>query len=726
MIRLIGIAIMAVLSLALASVVAVAGAVTLTPLPPPELPEATELYDVNGQLISRLFQENRVEVALSAIPRELRDALIAAEDERFYRHRGVDLRGVARAAVRNIMARKKVEGGSTITQQLARNLYLSHERTWTRKIREAILALKLEASYSKDEILSMYLNTIYLGQGAYGVEVASQTYFGKHVQDLSLAEAALLAGLPRGPELYNPFTNPDLAVDRRNTVLQRMVEAGYLSQQAADAAAAEPLELAPPRPVGGEAAYFVAHVQEQIAQHHPAIAEDLKAGGYRIHTTLDLQVQRAAHRALVDGLPQARADAEGVLQPQGAIVAMDPRTGAIRAMVGGRDYTNSPYNRATNALRQPGSAFKPFLYATLLSTQYFTAASTQMCEYVEFPGGRGREPWRPTDFDPRNPYHNHPMGMRDAIRVSDNVIAARWMDVIKPDRVIDTAHRLGIQSALTKDLTLALGTSEVTVLEMTRAFAAFANGGYRVEPISILRITDARGTVLVENQPRAAKVLDERVAYILTDLLQEVIRPGGTAGQVGRMVNRPAAGKTGTTENSQDVWFVGYTPDLVAAVWAGNDDPNRPLPGRLTASQLAAPIWGDLMARALSGRPATAFVRPPGITEAEVCTDSGLLATPFCPSRRELFIAGTEPTEVDPRAPLWLPGMPGEAPDGVPGEPGGVPGEPGGVPGEPGGVPGEPGGVPEQPGNPDETAPGAEPELRARPVITETDIWWRR
>lgn len=687
------------------ALLAVAVAVSVTPLPPPELPEATEIYDAQGALITRLFRENRIEVPLASVPQQLRQAVIAAEDERFYQHRGLDPRGVLRAAWRNLRARKIVEGGSTITQQLARNLYLTHERTWWRKAQEAILTLKLEASYAKDELLELYLNTIYLGQGAYGFEVASQTYFDKSVGELSLAEAALLAGLPRGPELYNPVTNPNGALERRSTVLRRMVEVGYLDPAAAAAAEAEPLALATPRGLGGEAAYFVAYIQEYIARHHPGIARDLRAGGYKIYTTLDMDVQRAAHAALTGGLPTGAADGRGVLQPQGALVAMDPRTGAILALLGGRDYANSSYNRAVDARRQPGSAFKPFLYATLLGTQYFTAASTQACEYVEFPGGRGERPWRPTDFDPRNPYHNHTMGMREAIRISDNVVAARWMNIIKPDRVAEQAERLGISSPLTRDLTLALGTSEVSVLEMTRAFAAFANGGYRAEPLAILRITDPHGTVLVENRPRAVKVLDERVGYILTDLMREVIRPGGTAGQLAwRLDRRPAAGKTGTTENAHDAWFVGYTPDLVAAVWSGNDDPSQPLPGNLTGSSLAAPIWADFINGALAGRPKTEFDRPPGLVEAEICADSGLLATPFCDSITELFVAGTQPKQLDPRVPLWEPDMPGVPADPyVPDLP--LPGEPGPVPRPPRPLPEPPPGGP-PPGQP---APG-EPE----------------
>lgn len=698
----------------------VAAAVALYPLPPAELPAATEIYDTRGTLITRLFQEHRVEVPLSAIPGHLRAAILAAEDDRFYQHRGIDPRGVARAFWRNLQARRVVEGGSTITQQLTRNLYLSHQRTVLRKVREAILTLKLEAAYSKDEILGLYLNTIYLGEGAYGFEVAAQTYFSKHVGELNLPEAALLAGLPRGPELYNPFHNPDGALQRRNEVLDRMVDTGYLKPDEAAAARAAPLALAESQPLGGDAAYFVHFVQDQIQQRYPLIAQNLHQGGYRIYTTLDLNVQQAALDALQQGLPTPRPDAGGVMQPQAALVALDPRTGGIQALVGGRNFQNSPFNRAVQARRQPGSAFKPFLYTTLLTTGAHTAVSTQVCEPVTFPGGRDQPPWQPRDFEPPY-YHNRPVDMREAIARSDNVVAARWMDVIKPPAVIETARSMGIDSDLRPDLTLALGSSEVTVLEMTRAFATLANGGYRVEPYAIQRIEDATGRTLVDESPRSTRVLDERVAYIMTDLMKDVIRPGGTAGQVTFLLGgRPAAGKTGTSEFSHDAWFVGYTPQLVAGVWVGNDDAAQPLPGGHTGATLAAPIWGDFVARALAQQPAPDFPRPPGLVEVAVCRDSGLLATPLCPARHELFLAGTEPILVDPRVPpppepepLPLPDLlpeplpPGPLPPPAEAQPGGEPpaGEepqPGVEP--PGAEPGE--GPPEPPGETPPTAPG--------------------
>lgn len=622
----------------------------LAPLPPPRLPEATSFYDVHGRLISRRFHENRVKVSLKELPPDLIRAVLAAEDARFYQHRGIDFRGLLRAAWRNLLERRVVEGGSTITQQLARNLYLGQERTVTRKIQEAVYAIRLERTYSKDEILELYLNTIYLGQGAYGVEAAAMTYFSRHARDLTLAQAALIAGLPRGPELYNPVTHPEAALARRSEVLDRMVAVGFLTRAEAEAARRAPLGLDPPPPPPAGVGYFLDYVTEEIRRLFPAVAARLPAGGYRIDTTLDLDVQAAAAGALADGLPGPRPDERGVPQPQGAVVVLDPQDGAIRAMVGGRDYRASAFNRAVHAPRQPGSAFKPFIYAALLSTRYFTAASTQVCEPVRFPGGAGEPPWEPRDWTPGQPYHNRPLAVREAIRVSDNVVAARWLAALGPERVIEMARRLGITSPLRRDLTLALGTSEVTVLEMARAFATLASGGLRAEPYSVVRITDPDGRVLYPPRRLPVRVLDERVAYILTDLLGEVLRPGGTAGAVGHLLDgRPAAAKTGTTESAHDAWMVGYTPELVAAVWLGNDDSRRPLPGGLTGPTGAAPIWARLMRRALAGVPYRPFPEPGGIVRARICTDSGLLAVPGCPSAEELFLAGTEPAEYDPR-----------------------------------------------------------------------------
>lgn len=621
------------------------GLVLATPLPNPTTPQATLLLDRDGQLIARLFVEERVDVPLGQMPTHLLQAVVAVEDVRFFSHRGIDPLGLARALVRNLQAGAVVEGGSTITQQLARNLFLTHERTVARKLREALLTLKLEMAYTKPEILQMYLNTIYLGSGTYGVEVAAQTYFGKGVQDLSLAESALLAGLPRAPEVYSPFIDPDAARQRRNVVLNRLAELGHIDAEQAHAAAAEPLNLAEPRPAAGLAPYFTDYVVTLIRRHHPDIAADLLRGGYRITTTLDLPTQTAAEAALAAGLPPGEPGADGILQPQGALVALDPQSGAILAMIGGRSHAQSPFNRATQAERQPGSAFKPFLYTALLATNYWTAANVQLCELMEFPLGPGQPPWRPRDWD--RPAHFRPIAVREAIRISDNVVAARWVWDLGVDLLRNMAGRMGIDSPLHGQPSLALGTAEVTLLAMTRAYASLANGGRRVEPLAFTRIEDALGRVVAEQRPAASQVIDARVAYIMTNIMKEVVRPGGSAGQVSGLIGgRPAAGKTGTTEHNRDAWFLGFTTDIVAGVWVGHDDEGQTL--AQTAAFLAAPLWGDFIARSQAEQPHQEFARPAGIVERLVCPETGLLANGTRQPVRELFLAGTEPKQYCP------------------------------------------------------------------------------
>ncbi len=615
------------------------------PLPVPQVARATEIYDVNGVLATKLYVENRTPVPLTEVPDHLQKAVIAVEDDRFYRHFGIDPIGILRATVRNILAGRVVEGGSTITQQLARNLYLTQRRTLTRKLQELFIILQLEARYSKREILEMYLNQVYFGFGAWGVEAASQLYFGKHVRDLDLAESALLAGLLRSPEVYTPLRNPQLARERRNIVLNRMVELGLLSPDTAADAKEAPVRLAERRP-RTRAAYFVDYVMRQIRARHPELERDILRGGYKIYTTMDLRMQEVAEDAVQAYLIKGQPDARGVLQPQVALVAIDPRNGYIKALVGGRNSENPSYNRAVVAHRQPGSAFKPFLYAAVLSSGY-TAADQQVCEFVSFPGAAGAEPYVPKDYTEggrRPPYHYRPLSIREAIEISDNVVAVKWAAAIGPRSIVNMARRLGIESPLEPSLPLALGTSEVTPLEMAVAYAPFANMGWRVKPMAIRRITDASGRILEENRPEMTKVLDEGVAYILTDIMKGVISRG-TASNLAGWLDRPAAGKTGTTDRSDNAWFIGYTPDLVAAVWVGNDMPS-PLPG--FGSTLAGPVWAGFMSKALAETLARDFPRPSNVISVAVSARDGLIPNPTSAVREELFIIGTEPHVVSP------------------------------------------------------------------------------
>jgi 1A family penicillin-binding protein len=630
------------LVIALIAVTSFTVVVLITPLPEPHVPEASKIYDRNGELVASVFVENRVEIPFSEMPEHLRNAVVAIEDDRFYRHMGVDPIGLMRALYRNIRARKVVEGGSTITQQLAKNLFLTPERTVKRKVLEAILTEKLEIRYTKDEILKMYLNVIYFGEGTYGVEVASLTYFGKHAKDLSLAESALLAGLIRRPEAYSPFKDPEKAKSRQVLVLRRMVELGYITEEDAKVAEVREITFAE-KPVSRNLApYFVGYVTDLLRKIRPDLSEaDLLRSGLEIHTTLDLDMQRAAEKALNDGLGQGTPDERGVRQPQGALVAIDPRNGEIRAMVGGRSFKESIWNRAILAERQPGSAFKPFLYTAVISSGY-PPTTRQLCAPVSFPGGRPGELWTPTDYG--TDYHYREMTIREAIKISDNVVAAKWVSIVGAGRIARYAGAMGIKSKLDINLSLALGTSPVTPLEMAAANVPLANGGMYFEPVALLQVNSRTGERLIGStdvRRKSYRAIDESVAYIVTSMMKGVLEPGGTAGHVGWRLGRPAAGKTGTTDLYRDAWFIGYTPDLVTAVYVGDDDVRKPV-GR-SGGSIAAPIWADFMAEALRGVPARDFVMPPGVTTAQVCSVTGLLAGPACPSYREVFMMGTEP-----------------------------------------------------------------------------------
>lgn len=624
------------LGLTLLLILAVGIYVLVTPLPAAAVPLASQLFDVQGRPIAKFYTQNRVEVPLSEIAVAAQNAIVAVEDYRFFEHFGLDPVAVARALIRNIQAKEVVEGGSTITQQLAKNLYLTPERTLQRKLKELILTFKLEARYSKEQILRSYLNTIDFGHGAYGIEVAAQTYFGKYARDLTLAEAALLAGLPRSPGLYSPYVDPSAALARRETVLQAMALRGYISAEEAEQAAKEPLRLAGLKRGPGRAPYFVDYVFRELEQRYSR--DLLHKGGLKIYTTMDLKVQEAAEQAFLQGLPVSFKDNKGVTQPQGALVALDPEQGTILAMIGGRDFAESPLNRAL-APRQPGSAFKPFVYLAALENGY-TAASTIVCEPISLPVP-GQMPWTPTDYGDED-YHYRPLTLREALVISDNVVSARLNYELGPAKGVAVAHDLGLSGRLTPHLSSVLGTNEVTPLDMAAAFAPFANGGKRVEPWAIRRVEDRFGRLMEEHKPQMQAVADSRTIYVLTSILQGVTQPGGTASVVGRTLDRPAAGKTGTSQGN--AWFVGYTPELVAAVYVGNDVPAQDVYG--TGGGLAAPIFANFIKEALAGKPAREFARPKGIVELDVCSESGLLATRWCPPEsvyKEIFVQGTQP-----------------------------------------------------------------------------------
>lgn len=600
-------------------------------IPEARIPEPSRLLDREGRLIATVSAQNRIPVTVEGIAPVMLDAIVAIEDARFYKHHGIDPAGMARALYHNLRAGGVVEGGSTITQQLAKNLYLGPERTVERKLKELVLTVQLERKYSKTEILVMYLNQIYFGQGAYGIEMAARTYFGKPARELDLAESAMLAGIPRAPSVYSPARNFQIAEKRQKIVLDRMVELGFINKSNASKAAGEKLIIKKVNTPVGRTAFFVNLVNDYVKKKHPGLEEEIMSGGYDIETTFNLDMQQAAERVLAEGLQGKDTALEG------ALVALDPSSGAIRAMVGGRDPGRSAFNRAI-ARSQPGSAFKPFVYAAALDNGY-TEASTIKCEPTEYEQP-GAPPYKPTDYG--GGYHYRSFTLKEALTISDNVVAVKLNQQVGPGVAADYARRMGIKSPLRPYLSLALGTSEVTPLEMAAAYGCLASGGISSEPYFVERIIDPSGNVLEENFPRQERAVDEKTAYIVTDMLTGVLGPGGTAAGVGEMLRRPAAGKTGTTENNRDAWFVGYTPDLAAAVYVGYDDKNKSVGA--TGGTLAAPIWAGFIKRALKDVAAVDFTVPPGIVRKKICREYGLLALPGDAEALEaVFVEGTEP-----------------------------------------------------------------------------------
>ncbi len=610
------------------------------------------LYEVIGEEAGR-----HTVVPLEAIPQACVDATIATEDANFYHNPGVDLRGIVRAVWINLHGGEIVSGGSTITQQVARNLLLDPqeraERTLERKLRESILAWRLARRYSKDEILALYLNQTYYGNLAYGIDAAARAYFGKAVSDLDLAECALLAGLPQSPAAYDPLSNPEAAKERQAVVLGLMVRAGMIDAAQAAAAQREPLAFAAERyPI--EAPHFVMAVYAQLEQMMPP--QVLYAGGLEVRTTLDLDWQRAAERI-------ARRHLQLLNTPQpgdpphnahdAALVALDPHTGQVLAMLGSPDYFDTTISGAINmalAPRQPGSTMKPFTYAIALDPtrpEPWTAATMLLDVRTSFVTREGFA-YVPVNYDRQE---HGPVLVREALASSFNVPAVIALHTVGVDNLLRFLGRLGI-STLTNpanyDLSLTLGGGEVRLLELVAAYAAFANGGYMVEPVLILDVTDAQGNVLFSQRSGLGEqVMDERVAWLISDILSDNLAraPSFTTHSI-LQIGRPAAAKTGTTTDFRDNWTIGYTPNLVVGVWVGNAD-NTPMVN-ISGVSGAGPIWHQFMRTVLRGQPELEFERPEGLVQVEICALSGKLPTPDCPyTRREWFIKGTEPTEYD-------------------------------------------------------------------------------
>lgn len=562
-------------------------------------PASSQIYDINGNEIANVHAaENRRPVKIQQVPKDLQNAFVAVEDNRFYEHSGVDPRGILRALYANIRGRGVSEGGSTITQQLAKNAYLTQERTMTRKIQEVFLAIQLERQYTKQEILEMYMNQIYFGQGAYGVQAAAQTYFGKNVEDLTLSECAMLAGIPKSPNYYSPMNNMDAAMERKSVVIDQLEKYGYINSSAALKAKKEKLNIVKPvkKKDTSEASYFIEYVTQVLIDKYGADA--VYKEGLKIYTTIDMDVQRAAEAAMKK-LPDVKVDANKIQQPQGALVAIDPHNGYVKAMVGGRG--TDQFNRATMAVRQPGSAFKPFVFAAALEDK-FTPSTIIDDSPINIDG------WRPQNDSGR---FSGKVTMRDVARFSMNVPTVKIAQKLGIDKPIYYAQEMGISTFVLdgpqndRTLSTALGglTKGVTPMELTSAYCTFANKGVHVDPVVIVKVLDRNGKVLEQAEVKQRSVISESSAAELTDMLEGVIKKGGTGSRAD--IGRPAAGKTGTTSNYHDAWFVGYTPDLVCGVWVGNDD-NSAMNG-VMGGQLPAQIWKAFMEKALAQTPAKNF-----------------------------------------------------------------------------------------------------------------------
>lgn len=704
----------------------------------------TRIYADDDTLIGELKVERGIYLPLKAIPKDLINAVVSVEDSRFWKHKGFDYIAILRAAIKDILHVRIKEGGSTITQQLAKITFLTPEKTITRKIKEIALARKIEESLSKEEILELYLNRVYLGHGAYGVEMASRVYFGKSARDLNLSESALLAGLIKAPSLYSPYNNIMLAKDRQRTVLQRMEEEGFIRPDQRERAEKQPLHFTTLR--GGVEAnnYFIEYIRRYLEEKYGE--EMVYKGGLKVYTTLDRKAQVAAAKALQAGLrdldkrrgwrgplehrkvdpekelknketgfqiPENYTDtttglvlkvnpreaiikargiigrlsidnarwASNIIDPksgktthlkdfsldkilksgdvvrvrflsvsgnkvelsleqdplvEGAVVAIDPNTGFIKALIGGYDYSRSEFNRALYAKRQPGSAFKPIIYAAALDAG-FTPASIIKDEPVTYPGGAKGE-WSPENYDHK---FYGPTRLRDALAYSRNVVTVRLLESVGVDRVIEFARRLGIEGTMPHDLSLALGSMTTTPYELCSAYAVFASGGIRMRPLAIKYITDARGSVLESNEPEGEQVMSPDTAFLITSMMEDVVNYG--TGWRVKALGRPVAGKTGTTNDYRDAWFVGYTPEFVACVWVGFDD-MRPLGNQETGARAASPIWLNF-ARSVITEDSSGFQIPEGIVSYYIDPMNGLLVNDPSQGIKEYFKRGTEPKE---------------------------------------------------------------------------------
>ena len=602
---------------------------------------ATRIYSADQVLLAELFLEKRTPVSIDQIPMDLKSALIVTEDRQFYTHSGIDLKGILRAVIKDIMAGQFVEGASTITQQLAKTLFLSQEKTIIRKIKEAILAVQLERRYTKDELLALYLNQIYFGSGAYGVESAAQLFFGKPAAQMDLAQCALIAGLPKAPSRYTPLVNPDLAEKRRNLVLRLMLNQGLITDVKYQLATRQPVMNTSRAAAPGSAPYFVQYIKPALeAAVGPSL---LYKGGLTVHTTLSQRLQQTAEAAVEDGLvrlqQRMRSTIKPEASPQGALVAIDIRTGGILAMVGGRHFSESAFNRAADARRQPGSVFKPVIYALAIA-RGFTQASLVLDAPVVFKGGSNGEDWLPENFSKQ---YQGEMTLRKALTHSKNIPAVRLVERLGPSAVVQFAHKLGIDSPLSPNLSIALGATNSTLLEITAAFAVFPNGGNHISPHGISEILDRENVSLWRARPAIRPVITEAEAAIMVDMLQGVVEEG--TGKQARRLNLPVGGKTGTTNDFKDALFVGFSPAVAAGVWVGMDD-SSPLGNKETGARAALPVWIDFMEATRPESTTLYFDIPDNMRNVWMDPVTGRAAVDGVDGAvKALFVSGTEPKQ---------------------------------------------------------------------------------
>ncbi|MCE5282660.1 MAG: PBP1A family penicillin-binding protein [Deltaproteobacteria bacterium] len=625
---------------------------------PPVLPgySSIKVFDREGRFVGRILPEKRYWIPIDQIPPFLQKALIAVEDARFYEHGGIDIRGITRALVRDVVKGKMAEGGSTITQQLIKNKYLTSEKTLQRKVKEGILALEYERKYTKKQILEMYFNEVLFGNGAWGIVQAARLYFDKYPQELTEAECALLAGVPKAPSRYNPLGNPAKIRDRKNLVLKRMRELKMITPAQEKALRVQPIAVVQP----GAAPYYLAHVRNKLVERYGA--QIIEQGGLEVTAAMDLRLQRIAEKVLREGIGRVSS------QLQGAILCLDLQTGDVLAAVGGVDFARSPYNRAFYAKRQPGSSIKPLIYAAALEKGY-TAASRWNDEPVSYPRSH-HETWKPRNYG-GTLYGEQTL--RQALAHSNNIITVKLLEAIGVPYFVQFAGDLGLSLRSPNDLSLALGTDEVTLSDLVAAYTPLATGGLRSEPRTIIRIFEKHPNTWTEIPPAIKPVLSPALAFVTTQMMRDVLTYGTAKSLSGFAQRRPAAGKTGTTDDYRDAWFIGYTPQFITGVWAGYDKP-RSLGKGFTGGAICAPIWGRFMDQALADRPVADFSKPDTAVSVLIDPATGDLATSECPLKmEEFYVVGTQPTQPCPRHPGEVLMPPPVSPQPPPPQTGGQP-----------------------------------------------------